>query len=94
MYMLLTCAVPFQSEQNRDSGIWYIPLKYDISIETMRFLNETMLFEEKFRPFPDQLLKHPYIMTSDVTDARPVRGKLILLKKERAMCLDLDTVRT
>ena len=94
MYMLLTCAVPFQSEQNRDSGIWFIPLKYDISIETMRFLNETMLFEEKLRPFPDQLLKHPYIMTSDVTDARPIRGKLMLLKKERAMCLDLDTVRT
>ena len=73
MYMLLTCAVPFQSESNRDSGIWFLPLKYDISIETVRFLNETILFEEKFRPFPDQLLKIPY-MTSDVTAARPVRG--------------------
>ena len=27
-YMLLTCAVPFQNEANRDNGVWYV--KHDI----------------------------------------------------------------
>ena len=90
--MLLTCAVPFQSERNRDSGIWFLPLKHDISIETVRFLNETILYNEKLRPFPDQLLECPY-MSSDVSDAKPVRSQLVIIIEERAMCLDLDIVQ-
>ena len=31
-YMLLTCAVPFQTEANRDNGVWYLPLDLDYSI--------------------------------------------------------------
>ena len=32
-------------------------------------------------------------MTSDITDASPVRSKLTFLKSERAMSLDLDMVQ-
>ena len=79
MYMLVTYAVPFQTEDNRDIGIWFVPLKHDISIETIRFLNETLLYESKLRPFPNQLAKNPY-MNSDVSNAKPVRSKLDKLK--------------
>ena len=60
-YMLLTCAVPFQTEGDRDNGIWYLPLDIDYSIETVRFLNETIQYNPKFRPFPDQLTVNPYL---------------------------------
>ena len=53
MYMLVTCAVPFQTEENRESGVWFLPLKHLISIDTIRFLNETLLYDEKLRPFPN-----------------------------------------
>lgn len=90
-YMLITCAVPFQTEVARDNGVWSLPLNLDVSIETLRFLNETIQYNPKFRPFPDQLMAHPYFDV-DLSQANPVRLKLHEMVQGKMMCLDSEII--
>ena len=41
-------------------GEWSIPTTLDYSIEALRFLNEIVQYDKELRPFPDQLVNHPY----------------------------------
>ena len=68
-----------------------MPLKVNCSIETARFLNELLQYDPKFRPFPDELVKHPYFET-DLTNAKPLSASLMELRREKVKCLDRSIV--
>ena len=59
-YMLLTLGNVFSSPEELEYGTWSISTELNYSVEALRFLNEILQWSRDFRPFPDQLVSHPY----------------------------------
>ena len=52
-YMLLTKQLIFKTNSQHANGIWEISTEIPYSIEFLRFVNETVLYDPSIRPFPD-----------------------------------------
>ena len=62
--MLLTLQNVFDSFEELCIGKWTIPTSLNYSIEAIRFLNEILRWNRDYRPFPDELMSHPYFKTN------------------------------
>ena len=62
-YMLLTLKYVFNNLDELASGKWSISTELSFSIEAIRFLNEILQWSREYRPFPDELVDHPYFYT-------------------------------
>ena len=78
--MLLTFNNMFNDSAELHMGEWSILTTLEYSIEALRFLNEIVQYEKEFRPFPDQLMNHPYF-NCDVRSQPPVKRYLKSLLK-------------
>ena len=59
--MLLTAKQIFSDEIEYYKGKWSIATDIPYSIEALRFVNETVMYDPGRRSFPDKLVEHPYL---------------------------------
>ena len=76
-YMLLTGRLMFQSAEELKKGTWPLT-NLDCSVELVRFISETVVYDREKRPFPDKVKDHPYFSV-DVDKAPKIRSRLHFL---------------
>ena len=76
----------FNSLEELFSGKWSISTDLNYSIEALRFLNEILQWNRDYRPFPDQLVSHPYF-SADLESLVSVKQLVPTLKKLALPCL-------
>ena len=86
-YMMLTASHIFHNETQKTSGKWYIRTDIDYSVEALRFLNETVVYDRERRPFPDRLVDHPYFRC-DLSHQATIRERLPELARQELACLN------
>ena len=79
--------VPITAKTQKTSGKWYIRTDIDYSVEALRFLNETVVYDRERRPFPDRLADHPYFKC-DLSHQVTVRERLSELARQELTCLN------
>ena len=84
--MMLTASHIFHNEKQKASGKWFIGTETDYSVECLRFLNETVMYDRERRPFPDKLRDHPYFKC-DLSQQMSIRERLGELSKQEFGCL-------
>ena len=76
----------FNNTEELFSGKWSISIDLNYSIEALRFLNEILQWNRENRPFPDQLVDHPYFETN-IKELALVRNLVSDLPKLTFPCL-------
>ena len=72
--MLLNSTWMFRTDEELHNAKWSMN-NLDCSIESIRFITETVTYYMEKRLFPDQLIDHRYFQV-DVTQLPTVRSKL------------------
>ena len=83
--------------QNKaESGIYFLPLEYDLSYEIISFLNAMLQYEPENRATTEELLKHPFL-NKKVHEFTPINISQIAYKIENGIFkinfINNDTIR-
>lgn len=86
-YMMLTMAKMFKDRNQVKWGRWCISSDLDFTVEGLRFINETVMYDPNRRAFPDQLKDHPYFQC-DVSQKKTIRELLPDLLASGLECMN------